>query len=129
MGARLQYAKVVDRKFYVDHGGRIHPALKNLVMLQDEPGKASPFLVMRAWVEDHGTFTEQWRIETPGGRVVYESTPRELYLATTTHTEKLQDEVAELELEYAADDYTVVFKLDEREVGRLIFPVLSPVDA
>ena len=126
MGARLQYAKVVDREFFFHHGGKLHPGLNNRVVLNDEPGRAGAFLVMRAWTDDHGTFTEQWRIETPGGKVVYESLPRELHLATTQHVEKLEDEVADLDFEYSADDYNVVFVLDDSEAARVTFPVTSP---
>ncbi len=123
MGARLQYAKVIDRKLYMDRGSRITPGLENEVVVSDEPGRAGVFLVLRAWSEDHGSFTEQWRIESPGGSVVYESVPRELHMATEAHVEKLADEVADLELEYAAEDYSAVFLLDDREVARVRFPV------
>jgi hypothetical protein len=123
MGARLRYAKVIDRELFMIRGGRIHPSLANEVVTNDEPGRVGAFLVIRAWSDDHGTFTEQWRIETPGARVLYESTPRELHLATKTHVEHLEDEVADLEIEFAADDYTVVFTLDETEVARVDFPI------
>lgn len=124
MGARLRYAKVIDREeFIVHHGGKLHPGLENGVVMDDEPGTAGAFLVLRAWNDDKGTFTEQWRIETPGGTVVYKGTPRELHLPTTSHTEQLEDEVADLKLDYAAEDYNVVFLLDEREVARISFPV------
>lgn len=123
MGARLHYAKVIDRAVYYVRGGRIHPGLDNEVLLHEEPGPAGAFLVMRAWGDDHGTFTEQWRLESPGGAKVYESLPRELHFATATHVEKLEDEVADLDFEYASDDYNLVFTLDEREVARLRFPV------
>jgi hypothetical protein len=123
LGARLQYAKVIDREAFFNHGGKVHPGLNNGVVMNDEPGVAGAFLVMRAWTDDHGTFTEQWRVETPGGKVVYESLPRELHLATRTHVEKLEDEVADLDLEYASDDYNAVFMLDDDEVARVRFPV------
>lgn len=123
MGARLHYAKVIDRSLFLTRGAKVHPALENKVVLQDEPGTAGVFLVLRAWGDDHGTFTEQWRIESPGGEVLYESVPRELHLATETHVERLEDEVGDLELQYSADDYNVVFTLDEMEVARATFPV------
>ena len=126
MGARLQYAKVVDRELFFTRGGKLHPGLENCVVLDDAPGQAGAFLVMRGWTDDHGTFTEQWRIETPGGRVVYESLPRELHLATVSHVEKLEDEVADLDFEYAADDYNVVFVLDDSIAARVTFPVQAP---
>jgi len=123
MGARLQYAKVIDKELFYARGAKVHPGLENDVILEAEPGKAGAFLVLRAWSHDHGTFTEEWRIEDAGGAVVYKSLPRELHLATPTHVERLEDEIADLELEYAADDYTVVFRLDEREVARVRFRV------
>ena len=126
MGARLQYAKVVDRERFYKQGARVHPSLVNAVLLHDEPGRANVFLVLRAWTDDHGTFTEHWRIESPGGRVVYQSTPREIHLATTNHVEKLEDEVADLVVDFAADDYTVVFFLYDRLVARATFAVRSP---
>jgi hypothetical protein len=125
MGARLQYAKVIDRELFYVRGARIHPGLESRVVLLDEPGRAAAFLVMRGWSDDHGTFTEQWRIESPGGTSLYESAPREIHIATTRHVEKLEDEVADLEFQFAADDYTVVFSLDERVVARVTFPVQS----
>ena len=124
MGARLEYAKVIDRQLYITKGGRVHPGLQNEVQLQDAPGKALVFLVLRAWTDDHGTFTEQWRIETPGGTTVYESSSRELHMPTKAHVERLEDEVDSLELEYAADNYTLVFTLDDNEVARVNFPVV-----
>lgn len=123
MGARLMYAKVIDRERYiVNHRGKVHPGLENLVLLREEPGVAAAFLVLRAWGEDHGTFTEQWRIEGPGGVALYESSPREIHSSTEAHIEKLEDEIADLKFEYAAN-HTVVFTLDEHEVARVSFPV------
>ena len=124
MGARLQYAKVIDRERFLTKGGRIHPGLDNEVLLLDEPGKSAVFLVMRAWADDHGTFTEQWRIVSPGGSTLYESAPRELHMATEQHVEKLEDEVVDLEFQFAADDYMVVFTIDDMEVARVKFPVV-----
>jgi hypothetical protein len=46
-----------------------------------------------------------------------------LHLATQTHLERLEDEVADLDFEFAADDYNVVFTLDDREVARVTFSV------
>ena len=127
MGARLHYAKVIDRELFYKRGGRVHPGLENTVVIDEEPGRAAVFLVLRAWGDDRGTLTEQWRIESPGGRVVYESTAREVHLATMNHVERLEDEVADLDLEFAADDYNLVLILDEREVARVSFPVV-PAD-
>ena len=123
MGARLSYAKVIDRQLFYEKGGSLHPQLENEVILQNEPGKAGAFLVFRGWADDHGTFTEQWKIKEPEGRTVYESVPREVYVPSNQHTERLEDEVADLDLEFAADDYDLVFFLDEREVARVSFPV------
>jgi hypothetical protein len=122
VGARLIYAKVIDREAFYMKGGEVHPGLENDVVVRDEPGEAGAFLVLRAWSEDHGSFTEQWRIESPGGTAVYESIPREIHLATESHIEKLEDEVADLKFEYGGD-YDVVFTLDENEVARATFPV------
>lgn len=123
MGARLQYAKVIDRELFMNRGAKLHPHLENQVFLHDEPGRAGVFLVMRGWTDDHGTFTEQWRLEGPGGGVIYESLPRELHIATRAHVERLEDEVADLDFQYSADDYTVVFTLDDHVVARVSFPV------
>ena len=123
MGARLIYAKVVDREvFYVQQGGKVHPGLNNEVLLREEPGEANVFLVLRAWGEDTGTYTEQWRIEGMGGGTIYESLPREIHAATESHIERLEDEVADLKFEYAGE-YSVVFMLDEHEVARVAFAV------
>ncbi|MDQ4143425.1 MAG: hypothetical protein M3198_06740 [Actinomycetota bacterium] len=124
MGAQLQYAKIIDREKFMTKGGRVHPGLPSEVQLLDEPGKAAVFLVLRAWGDDHGALTEQWRIESPGGATVYESAPRELHLATPQHVEKLEDEIADLEFQFASDDYAVVFTVDEMEVARVQFPVV-----
>jgi hypothetical protein len=123
MGARLVYAKVIDREVFLIRGGKIHPGLENDVVVQSEPGTAGAFLVLRAWSDDHGTFTEQWKIEAPGGLTLYESLPREIHLATEAHTERLEDELADMEFEFTSDDYHAVFLLDELEVARVRFPV------
>jgi hypothetical protein len=129
MRTRLVYAKVIDRELYMARGGRVSPSLDNEVVLSDEPGAAGAFLVLRAWTGHHGTFTEQWRIEGAGGGLVYESIPRELHLATEDHTEHLEDEVADLEFQYSANNYNVVFLLDEEEVARVTFPVTAQAPA
>jgi hypothetical protein len=129
MGARLQYAKVIDRQLYYARGGRVHPKLENEVVLQQEPGRAGAFLVLRGWTDDHGGFTEQWRIESPGGERLYGGTPREIHLATPDHVERLEDEVADLDLDYAAEDYTLVLYADENEVARVDFPVRNRSEA
>lgn len=123
MGARLSYAKVIDRQRFYEKGGSLQPQMENEVMLQEEPGKAGAFLVFRGWSDDHGTFTEQWKIKEPEGRTIYESTPREVHMPTASHTERLEDEVADLDIDFAANDYNLVFFLDEREVARVSFAV------
>jgi hypothetical protein len=47
-----------------------------------------------------------------------------VHVATPSHTEELQDEISDLELDAADDDYNVVFYLDDREVARVGFPVV-----
>lgn len=123
MGARLLYAKVIDRLVFLNRGAKVHPGLDNLVLLLGENRRAGAFLVLRAWTDDHGSFTEQWRLEAPGGLLVYESTPRELHLATPEHVERLEDEIADLEFDYDSDTYNAVFLLDDIEVARATFPV------
>jgi hypothetical protein len=123
LGARLQYAKVIDRELFYARGGRVHPKLESDVILQQEPGTAGAFLVLRAWTGDHGSFTERWSLRSPGGATVYESVPREIHLATESHVERLEDEVADLELDVGADDYELVLFLDDREVARARFTV------
>ena len=123
MSARLQYAKVTDRELFIVRGGKIHPGLENEVVINEEPGTAGAFLVLRGWTDAHGTFTEQWRILGAGGGLVYESLPRELHLPTKEHVEKLEDEVADLDFQYSSDDYECVFILDDREVARTRFTV------
>lgn len=123
MGASLRYAKVLDREAFMIKGGKLHPSLQNEIVVNGEPGPAAAFVVFRGWGDDHGSFTEQWRIEDPEGRTVYESIPREIHVASNGHVERLEDEVADLDFEFAADDYEVVFTLDEREVARARFAV------
>lgn len=119
MGVRLRYAKVIDQYLFYSQGGRVHPGLSNKIVLHEEPGRAGAFLVLRAWGDGHGTFTEQWRIEAPGGASVYESVPRELHIATAEHVERLEDEIADLVLDRAADGYRAVFSIDDRVVARV----------
>ena len=123
MGARLQYAKVLDQYFFYQEGGRVHPGLPNRVVIPHSGGPAAAFLVLRAWSDDRGTFTEQWRIEGPDGSVVYQSVPREIHMPTRGHTEKLRDEVSDLVLGPDGGVYRAVFSLDDNEVARVDFPV------
>jgi hypothetical protein len=129
MGARLRYAKVIDRKLFFDQGGKLHPGLDSVVVVHDEPGIAGAFMVFRGWSDGHGSGTEQWRIEGPGGLTIYESVPRELHLPTKTHMERLEDEVSDLKIEQVEGNYSCVFLLDDEEVGRSAFTVrLIPGD-
>jgi len=114
---------VIDRQVFYEKGARVHPGLENEVIIGEEPGTAGAFLVLRGWGDDHGSFTEQWRIQEPEGRTLYESTPREIHVPTEGHIENLEDEVSDLEFDFAADGYTVAFLLDEREVARATFEV------
>ncbi len=123
MGARLHYAKVIDSKRFYELGAKVHPGLDNEVVLAGgPPGVAGAFLILRAWGDDHGSFTEEWRIEAPGGEIVYQSLPRELHLAAREHVERLEDELADIEFDYEGDHHCV-FTLDENEVARVRFPV------
>ena len=123
MGARLQYAKVIDRQLFYERGGRVHPKLESEVVVREEPGTAGAFLVLRGWTGDHGSFTERWAIRSPGSATLYTSVPRELHLATESHVERLEDEVADLEVDAAAEDYELVLFLDDREIARARFEV------
>ena len=123
MGARLQYAKVLDQYFFYREGGRVHPGLPSRVVIPHSGGPAAAFLVLRAWSDDHGTFTEQWRIESPDGSTVYRSVPREIHMPTRGHTERLRDEITDLDLDGVDGIYRAVFTLDDYEVARVDFPV------
>jgi hypothetical protein len=123
VGARLQYAKVLDQYFFYREGGRVHPGLPNKVVIPHNGGPAAAFLVLRAWSDDHGTFTEQWRIEGPDGSIVYRSVPREIHMPTRGHTERLRDEITDLDLDGVDGIYRAVFTLDDYEVARVDFPV------
>ena len=122
MGARLVYAKVIDSQLYIQRGAEPSPGLENDVVIHDEPGVAGNFHVLRAWTDDEGAVTEQWRLESPGGLTVFEAAPRELHFPSRDHIEHLDDEITDLKIDYAAD-YTVVFTLDELEVARVNFPI------
>jgi hypothetical protein len=124
VGARLRYAKVIDRELFYARGGRLHPGLDSKVLLDDQLGRAAAFLLLRGWSDDHGSFTEAWRIESPGGVPVYEGQPREVHLPSESHTERLEDEIADLRLEHEGD-YEVVFTIDDKQVARVRFPVVA----
>src|SRR5688500_18969630 len=121
MGARLVYGKVIDSQLYLQRGATATPGLVNEVVVDDEPGLAANFHVLRAWTDNEGSVAERWTIESPGGAVVYEAAPRELHFPTAQHVEELDDEVIDVKIEYAAEDYNVVLYLDEHEVARVTF--------
>ena len=124
MGARLVYAKVIDRElFFIKEQGRLHPSMENQVVLNGEPGVAGAFLVLRGWGDDNGTFTEQWKLSGPGGVTLYESLPREIHIPSKGHVERLEDEVSDLDMDSISDDYHVTFTLNEEEVARVRFHV------
>jgi hypothetical protein len=124
MGARLRYGKVIDRELFYKRGARVHPGLPSTVLVNEEPGVAAAFLVLRAWSDDHGTMTEQWRIEGPGGLTLYESHPREIHLPTKRHIERLQDEVSDFKIDLVDTNYSAVFLLDDEEVRRVRFDIV-----
>lgn len=124
MGARLRYAKVIDRELFYARGGRLHPGLDSKVLLERQSGRTAAFLVLRGWSDDHGSFTEGWRIESPGGIKVYQGQPREVHLPSESHTERLEDEVSDLRLDDEGD-YEVVFTVDDNEVARVRFVVVA----
>jgi len=62
-------------------------------------------------------------IEGPGGALIYTSVPREMHLATPTHVEKLEDEIADLQIEDPEPAYQAVFLLDDEEVARTRFSI------
>ncbi|MGH8902870.1 MAG: hypothetical protein ACRDYA_14660 [Egibacteraceae bacterium] len=122
MGVTLRYAKVVDRDLFLRTGGTVRPGLANEIRLvEDEaPARAAPFLVLRAWDEADGAFTETWRLVDPHGRTVRPSTMREVLQGQT----EISDEIADQRFEYADDSYQLVLEVDDREVARANFPVL-----
>lgn len=122
MGARLKFAKIVDRDQFLRTGGEIRPGLENRVELQSEaPAKAAPFTVRREWYDVEGAFTESWAIQDPHGRTVYEGLDREVVGGNN----ELVDEIDDLLLEYADSGYQVVLSVDGREVARIDFDVVQ----
>lgn len=127
MGARLRYAKVIDRKLFFDQGGKLHPGLESVIIVDGEPSVAGAFIVFRAWADGHGSATEQWRIQGPSG-TIYESIPREMHLATKAHMERLDDEISDLKIEQVEGNYSIAFLLDDEEVARVPFSVRLVTD-
>lgn len=120
MGARLRYAKVIDRDSFMRSGAQIRPGLDSEVQLTGEPpARVAPFYVLRAWDDVDAAFTETWRIAEPHGRTVREGLPREVLAGH----DDLADEVDDLEVEYADEGYQLVLEIDGNEVARVDFPV------
>lgn len=125
MGARLKYAKVVDRDLFLRKGGEITPGLENRVQLHGEPpAKADGFTVRRQWYDVEGAFTESWRLVDPHGRTVHEGLDREV----VGGNDELVDDVDDILFEYADSGYQLVFSIDDREVARVDFNVVEPAD-
>jgi hypothetical protein len=59
MGARLQYAKVIDREHFYIRGGRLHPGLHNQVVVADEPGVLPGIFFFGGGWAAKGTLNEQ----------------------------------------------------------------------
>jgi hypothetical protein len=123
MGVTLRYAKVVDRDLFLRTGGTVRPGLDNGIRLLDDeaPARAAPFLILRAWDDVGGAFTETWRLLDPHGLTVRPSTTREVLQGQT----EISDEIADQRFEYADDGYQLVLEVDGREVARANFPVLA----
>jgi hypothetical protein len=123
VGARLKYAKVVDRDLFLRTGGEVRPGLDNRVALQSEaPAKAAGFAVRREWYDVDGAFTESWSIQDPHGRTLYEGLDREVVGGNF----ELVDEIDDVLFEYADTGYQLVLSVDGREVARADFEVTEP---
>jgi hypothetical protein len=122
MGIRLRYAKVVDQDLFLRTGGTVRPGLDNEIRLVEDgtPAQAAPFLVLRAWDDVDGAFTETWRLVDPHGRTVRPATTREILQGQS----EINDEIVDQQFEYADDSYQLVLEIDDREVARANFSVL-----
>jgi hypothetical protein len=128
MAARLAWLKVVDADRYRTEGGRVRPGLDNVVeLIAPAPAEAAPFLILRAWDDVDGAFTETWRIEEPYGRTLYEGVEREILTGFgSAATGGVADEIAGHTFEYADKGFQVVVEVDGREVARADFEVREP---
>lgn len=125
MGARLRYAKIVDREEFLRSGAHIRPGMGSGVELAgDPPAAVKPFYVLRAW-EGFDALTESWWIRDPHGRTLYGPLVREV---TADHGD-LADEIDDLRVDFAGDAYQLVLDIDGREVARADFPVYAPGEA
>lgn len=122
MGARLKFAKVVDRDRFMRTGSEIRPGLENRVELEGAaPAKSAGFAVHREWYDVEGAFTESWAIQDPHGRTVHEGLDREVVGGNSP----LVDEIDDLLFEYADAGYQLVLSVDGREVARVDFDVVE----
>ena len=122
MGARLKFAKVVDRDLFLRTGAQVTPGLDNRVELSSEaPAKAAGFMVRREWYDVEGAFTESWSIQDPHGRTIYQGLDREIIGGNTEQVDELDDVL----FEYADSGYQLVLSVDGREVARVDFDVVE----
>lgn len=122
MGARLKFAKVVDRERFLRTGGEVRPGMENRVeLLAAAPAKSAGFAVRREWYDVEGAFTESWAIQDPHGRTVHEGLDREI----VGGNQEIVDEVDDLLFEYADSRYQLVLSVDGREVARVDFDVVE----
>lgn len=122
MGARLKFAKVVDRERFLRTGAEVRPGMENRVeLLGAAPAKSAGFAVRREWYDVEGAFTESWSIQDPHGRTVYEGLDREV----VGGNRELVDEIDDLLFEYADSGYQLVLSVDGREVARVDFDVVE----
>ena len=122
MGARLKFAKVVDRDLFLRTGAEVTPGLDNRIELHGEaPAKAAGFMIRREWYDVDGAFTESWSIQDPHGRTVYQGLDREVIGGN----QELVDELDDVLFEYADSGYQLVLSVDEREVARADFDVVE----
>ena len=125
MGARLKFAKVVDRDLFLRTGAEVTPGLDSRVeLLSEAPAKAAGFMVRREWYDVEGAFTEGWTIRDPHGRTLYQGLEREV----VGGNQELVDEIDDLLFEYADSGYQLVLEVDGREVARADFDVVEKVD-
>lgn len=122
MGARLKFAKVVDRDLFMRTGAAVTPGLDNRVeLLAEAPAKAAGFMVRREWYDVDGAFTESWTVRDPHGRTLYEGLDREV----VGGNQELVDEIDDLQFDYADDGFQLVLEVDGREVARVDFAVVE----
>ena len=122
MGARLKFAKVVDRDLFLRTGAEVTPGLDNRVeLLSEAPAKAAGFMIRREWYDVDGAFTESWSIQDPHGRTLYQGVDREIIGGNT----EIVDEIDDLVFDYADSGYQLVLSVDEREVARADFDVVE----